>query len=171
MTEAEALDLALPILRRADLDPVALRVLSNRRLALSEILFAHCGIDAAGNARYLIGDPADPVPYTSKRANAENLLALHTLVATGTLKAAEWSDAADPVEAVRKRLARVLDDLYAVHKGLVAAIGPLDSVDGHFRHHHRPGQPRIVTARPKNGGNAAVRGEEKPEPSIVASST
>lgn len=167
MTEAEALDLALPILRRAGLDPAALRVLSRRRLALSEVLFVHLGLDADGNARYLIGDPADPTPYTSKRANAANLFALHTLVATGTFRAADLSDAVEPVEAVRKRLARALDDLHAVHRGLVTAIGPLDSADGCFHYLRRPGQPRIVTARPDDGGNAAVCRGEAPEPAIV----
>jgi hypothetical protein len=148
MNEAEALDLALPILRRAGLAAAALDALNRRRLDLAEVLFLHTGPDEDGRVSYRIGDPHNPAAFRPKACTANAVRALHVLVSEGTLRAADWApEAKDPVETMRKRIGRVLDDLYAVHRPLVDAIGPLDSADGFFVFHHRPGRPRITTTQ------------------------
>lgn len=146
MTEAEALDRALPVLDRAGLGPDVLAALRARRRSLSEILFTHAGMNESGLAEYLVGDPAAPIRFVPR--SPSNFLLLHTLVATGSIRAAEWDDTRQPVDTIGKKLDRALRELQPVCPELYRSIYPLDrAVDGCFNFARQHGAPLIIASR------------------------
>ena len=145
MTEAEALDLALPLLRRAGLASPALDVLTRRRLDLTDLVFIRQARDANGVASYLVGDPKHPASVTPK--SPAGMLMLYTLVDAGMIRAAEFEEEAkQPVDVCRNKIERALFELRLYCEDMYRALYPLDRArDGCFYYAQRPGAPRIIT--------------------------
>lgn len=142
MTDAEALDVVLPFLDRADVGPDVLAALRALRMRLSEVLFVYCGVDADNVSRYLIGAPKAPTVFIPKMPH--NLRLLHLLVDTGVLVPA---DVGETLDTARRKLERALLELRPVCPDLYRALALDRAVKARFLFSPQAGAPRIITKR------------------------